>query len=169
MRRSIGPRATFKPRPLFAEAKSARVVPPAARTCPSRLMPVHPTLAAILGAWKATGWEEMMGRAPTPDDLVVPLPEPTNRGRRVQEGAMRTDHNSYKRLLVDLATLGLRHRRGHDLRRTLISLARMDGARGDILELCTHNPGNSGHAIDLYTTFSCEARCTELLKLSLAQ
>jgi hypothetical protein len=36
-----------------------------------------------------------------------------------------------------LKLLGLRHRRGHDLRRTMISLARTDGARKDILALCT--------------------------------
>ena len=42
---------------------------------------------------------------------------------------MRTDHHSYKRLVKDMEALGLRHWRGHDLRRTMISLARTDGAR----------------------------------------
>ena len=40
----------------------------------------------------------------------------------------------------DLGLLGFRHRRGHDLRCTMVSLTREDGARKDILELCTHNP-----------------------------
>src|SRR4051812_28597635 len=59
----------------------------------------------------------------------------------------------------------LRHRRGHDLRRTMISLARRDGARKDILELCTHTPRKSGNTIDLYTTFPWEALCAEVSKL----
>jgi hypothetical protein len=66
-----------------------------------------------------------------------------------------------------LLRLGLRHRRGHDLRRTMISLARTDGARKDILELCTHRP-KKGSAIDLYTTFPWEALCAEVEKLKVA-
>ncbi|ADO69839.1 phage integrase-like protein [Stigmatella aurantiaca DW4/3-1] len=93
-----------------------------------------------------------MGRLPTPEDLVVPMPRPTNRSPRVEFGGMRTDHHSYKRLLKDMEALGLRYRRGHDLRRTMISLARTDGARKDILELCTRTPCKSGNTIDLYTT-----------------
>jgi hypothetical protein len=65
----------------------------------------------------------------------------------------------------DIEALGLRHRRGHDLRRTMISLARTDGARRDILDLCTHTPHKSGNTIDLYTTFSWEALCAEVAKL----
>ncbi len=37
-----------------------------------RRMPVHPTLAKILAAWRLGGWAEMMGRAPKADDLIVP-------------------------------------------------------------------------------------------------
>src|SRR5579863_7510945 len=37
-----------------------------------REVPVHPTLAKILAAWKLGGWQRMMGRAPRPDDLLVP-------------------------------------------------------------------------------------------------
>jgi hypothetical protein len=46
-----------------------------------------------------------------------------------------------------------------------ISLARTDGARKDILELCTHTPRKSGNTIDLYTTFPWEALCAEVVKL----
>ena len=120
-------------------------------------------MAAILAKWKLNGWPQMMGRAPTLEDLVVPMAAPTNRGRRVPLGRMRTDHNSYKRLVKDLAALGLRHRRGHDLRRTMITLARSDGARKDILELCTHNPDES--TIDIYTSFPWEVLCREVAKM----
>jgi len=46
----------------------------------------------------------------------------------------------------------------------VISLARTDGARKDILELCTHTPRKSGNTIDLYTTFPWEALCAEVAK-----
>lgn len=132
----------------------------------ARRMPVHPTLAAMLAEWKLNGWPAMMERQPTADDLIIPMP-PDHAARRrkapTSEG-MRSKTYVFKRLRDDLALLGLRHRRGHDLRRTMISLARTDGARKDILELCTHTP-LKGSAIDLYTTFPWEALCEEVLKL----
>lgn len=137
------------------------------KTKVARRMPVHPTLAAILAEWKMQGWPAMMGRIPTADDLLVPLPpEHAERRRkdRASEG-MRSKTYVFKRLRDDLAMLKLRHRRGHDLRRTMISLARTDGARKDILELCTHTP-RKGSAIDLYTTFPWEALCEEVSKLN---
>lgn len=124
----------------------------------ARRMPVHPTLAAMLAEWKMHGWLAMMGRVPGADDLVVPLPLEHAARRRKEPAAegMRSKTYVFKRLRDDLAMLGLRHRRGHDLRRTMISLARTEGARKDILELCTHTP-RKGSAIDLYTTFPWEA------------
>ena len=68
------------------------------KTKRTRYMPMHPTLAAMLTEWRLQDWPEMMGRTPTPEDLVVPMPRPTNRGPRVEFGGMRTDHHSYKRL-----------------------------------------------------------------------
>lgn len=132
-----------------------------------RFMPVHPALGRVLSEWQRRGWAQQMGRRPVPDDLVVPLPAPTNRGRRVAFGGMRTKSNSGKRLKLDLAALGLRHRRGHDLRRTLISLARADGARKDLLELCTHTPRKRERAIDVYSEFPFEVLCVEVAKLKL--
>ena len=61
--------------------------------------------------------------------------------------------------------LGLRHRRFHDLRRTLISLARRDGARRDLLQVCTHNPGKGQGTIDLYTSYEWPDLCAEVAKL----
>jgi len=49
----------------------------------------------------------------------------------------------YKRLMKDLEELGLRHRRGHDLRRTMISLARTDGARRSLIALKVRRAPNS--------------------------
>src|SRR5262249_11445890 len=64
--------------------------------------------------------------------------------------------------------LGLRHRRGHDLRRTFITLAQVDGARRDILERVTHNP-KSGAAIDLYTSYPWASLCEEVAKLKVSR
>ena len=44
------------------------------KTKQPRRMPAHPALAAILAEWKLSGWAAMMGRQPTPDDLIVPMP-----------------------------------------------------------------------------------------------
>ncbi len=54
-------------------------------------------------------------------------------------------------------------RRIHDLRRTLISLARSDGAKKDILRLGTH--GRDGDIMEAYTTLDWEALCLEVTKL----
>jgi integrase len=137
------------------------------KTKQPRRMPVHPTLAAILAEWRLSGWVEMMGRQPTLDDLIVPMP-PEHAARR-REGrtleGMRSRTYCFKRFRDDLKMLGFRHRRGHDLRRTMISLSREDGARKDLLELCTHNPKKKGSSIDVYTTFPWEAFCGEVQKL----
>ena len=51
----------------------------------------------------------------------------------------------------------------------MISLARTDGARKDLLELCTHNPGKGHGTIDLYTTFPWEALCAKVAKLKVSR
>jgi integrase len=131
------------------------------KTSTERWMPTHPVLAAMLAEWKMRGWSEQQGRAPAPDDLVVPHPKPTNRGPRVEFGGMRSDHDSYKRLRIDAATLGFRARRFHDLRRTFITLAREDGAEKDVLHLCTH--GASGtDVMELYTSFGWAKLCRQV-------
>src|SRR5262245_54828728 len=37
-----------------------------------RWVPVHPTLAKILAEWKLSGWAQLIGRAPTADDFIMP-------------------------------------------------------------------------------------------------
>jgi len=132
------------------------------KTARRRDMPVHPTLAAMLRSWRHTGWEAMMGTAPTPDDLIVPMTD----GRRTPHGKMRTKNDSYKRLQRDLRVLGFRSRRGHDLRRTMISLAQDDGASREILRDVTHGRSKRD-AIDDYTTLQWATVCTEVAKLRL--
>jgi integrase len=135
---------------------------PQTKTATRRDMPVHSRLAAILATWRASGWEAVFGRPPTPDDLVVPLTD----DRSSRHGGMRGKSDSYKRLQRDLRTLGFRRRRGHDLRRTMISLCQDDGASRDILRGVTHGRSRRD-AIDDYTTLQWATVCAEVAKLRL--
>ena len=135
------------------------------KTEAERWMPVHEALSTLLWMWREVGWKDAFGRAPTSEDLVLPCPMPTNRGPRKPFGAMRDKEYVYKRWLTDLTTLGLRHRRVHDLRRTGISFAIEDGAIEDILKRGTHAPPR--HVMGLYTQPAWEAVCREVEKLDL--
>ena len=103
-------------------------------------MPVHPTLAQILAAWRDSGFEQLTGRSPRPDDPIVPS----------RRGAYRNVNSSLRRFHEDLERIGLRVRRRHDVRRTFISIARADGAVADTLHFATHGP--DGDIMDAYTT-----------------
>jgi len=120
-----------------------------------RRVPVHPTLARMLRDWRDGGWERIYGRAPADDDFIVPTRNMTERLSPESQNAFR----------ADLALLGFRHRRGHDLRRTFITLAQVDGARRDLLETITHGP--RGSIINVYTTFPWPALCAEVAKLKI--
>jgi integrase len=120
-----------------------------------RSIPVHPTLARILGEWKLFGWEAVYGRKPEPDDFVVPT----------RLGTARDGSDSQHSFLEDLERIELRGRRQHDLRRTFITLCRADGARSDLLEHVSHGP--RGRIIDVYTTWPWHVLCAEVAKLRL--
>lgn len=132
-----------------------------------RRVPVHPALGQVLAAWRTSGWAAMMRREPTAEDLVVPLEldPPKKRARaNPREGGMRSKNDSRKRWLVDLAALGLRHRRGHDLRATFITLAEEGGADPEILKRITHtSPGRTAYAG--YSRPQWETLCREVAKL----
>ena len=145
--------ATTEPLGQLAIGKTKSGVP--------RQVPVHPTLAKILAAWKLSGWEATYGRAPTSDDLIVPT----------RNFTVRAASESQRQLKADLEIVGLRvragvrqFRRGHDFRRTFISLARADGAHDGPLRWVTHGPSASSMA-DLYSTFPWSALCAEVSKL----
>jgi integrase len=134
---------------------------PETKTDVPRPVPVHPALEVLLRDWIDNGWELMMGRKPTGEDLVVPMPE-TSRG---PAGRERENSRNLKLLHHDLDLLGFRHRRAHDLRHTMISLCRSDGAVKDILKRATHQPPKE--VIDGYTHFEWDVVCAEVLKLKL--
>jgi integrase len=131
-----------------------------------RWIPIHPVLEEILREWQARGFAATMGRAPTPDDLVVPTPpKPEGKGRFSPPWQMRDKNYTRKAFLRDLRTLGIDHRRVHDLRRTFISLAREDGADKDILRRGTHQPPRD--VMELYTTVEWRKLCAEVAKTDL--
>lgn len=130
------------------------------KTHAARPVPIHPVLASLLAVWKLSGWEAQMGRKPEPDDLVAPLPK----SAKGDAGRMRQPQPSLKCLHKDLALLGYRARRIHDLRRTMISLARSDGAIKDILRRAT----SPTDVVEGYTSFEWEVVCREVMKLQLS-
>lgn len=112
-----------------------------------REVPVHPLLASMLAEWRLEGFPALFGRPPTADDLIVPS----------REGRVRSVRHGHRKLNEDLERIGLRPRRQHDLRRTMITLARSDGARGEVLRTVTHGAPNG--VFDLYTTWPWATLC----------
>lgn len=122
----------------------------------TREVPIHPALASILDEWEATGWAATFGRAPRANDLIVPT----------ERNKIRSAQQTLKEFHEDLERIGLRTRRGHDLRRTFVTLIRVDGGRSDVLRPITH-PGEKD-IIGLYTTFPWPVVCEELAKLRIS-
>jgi integrase len=126
------------------------------KTGHTREVPIHPVLARVLADWKLSGWERQYGRAPTPDDLIIP---------RMAGGGSKhlSSTSALKRLHEDCDLLGIRRRRQHDARRTFISLALADGAHRDLLKWVTHGP--EGDIVGAYTTLPWSTLCVEVLKV----
>lgn len=118
-----------------------------------RLVPVHPTLARTLAWWRSLGWSRMLGRTPREDDVLIPS----------TVGVKRSVSYALKQFKEDLAALGLRERRIHDLRRTFISLALADGADGQLLRWVTHDPPRD--QFSQYVSPPWPALCREVAKL----
>jgi integrase len=145
------------------------------KTGVERSVPVHPELQRILKAWVDEGWEKFSGRVPKADDLMFPTPRRESRalvcedGRRrgakyVAAGSIRNKKFVRTWFLKDLAALGLRHRRVHDFRRSMISHARSDGADRETVEKISHQGAKD--VLDMYTTLEWKRLCEELGKLA---
>lgn len=127
------------------------------KTDAPREVPVHPTLASMLAKWKLSGWEKMFGRKPKPDDFIVP----NHWGRHINDNTIR------KAMTKDFATLEMRWRRFHDMRRTFISLALADGAVQSVLKRVTHS--GIGDIVDQYNTPPWDALCAAVSCLRLGR
>jgi hypothetical protein len=135
-------------------------------------VPVHPVLAAMLAEWKLGGWAEMVGHAPGPDDLIVPLPPDAAARRRSRDGEPFRGHDySGKRWREeDLPALGWRHRRHYDMRATFITLAIDDGADADIIETRVTHTRKSRNAFDGYNRgLHWDRTCAEIAKLRITR
>jgi integrase len=118
-----------------------------------RPVPVHPTLAPVLAAWRLSGWAAMLGRHPQPEDLIIPSRE----GRQRRSGVV------LRRFQHDCQVLGLRPRRVHDTRRTFVSLATGDGANQALLRWVTH--GSPSDQFSQYLTPPWPALCEAVAAL----
>jgi integrase len=118
-----------------------------------RFVPVHPTLEAVLEAWREA-WPMVYKREPGPDDFISP--DPGSLGAR-------TKNQAIKALYRDCARLGMERRGTHSGRRWFVTYSRADGARTDLLERVTHNA--AGTMIDRYTYFGWPELCAEVAKL----
>lgn len=124
---------------------------------PSREVPVHPVLWAILDEWIADGWPAYLGRAPKPTDLLIPS----------REGRPRSKRHMLRKLGEDLARLGLPRRTQHDARRGLMSLMKEDGADPALVAAITHEGvATETRGVDRgYTIWGWDALCDAMLKL----
>ena len=126
-----------------------------------RDVPIHPQLQRVLSAWKVGGWARFMARgAPSPDDFVVPRCPQSDRRPHAKRTAWHSDQSlGAKAIQAHAARVGVdpTGRDFHSLRRGMITLARTDGARVEILERITHN--SAGAMIDAYTYFGWEDVC----------
>jgi integrase len=130
------------------------------KTDVTRRVPVHPTLAKILAAWRVSHWERVYGRKSTSDDLIVPT-------RAMNPIAVSDAARYYKE---DLRTLGIRveagqyrDRGGHDLRAWFITTCQEHGAHRDLLRVVTHTA--KGDIVSGYTRATWGALCAEVGKL----
>lgn len=133
------------------------------KTEETRSIPIHPTLAKILVAWRDVHWPRIYGRAPTPDDFVVPTPD---------DFAAVSGHDACKSFKRDLLALGLRvqagtrrDRGGHDLRAWYETRCVEDGADSMLIRRTTHAPPKT--VAGGYERFSWATLCREVAKLTL--
>lgn len=124
-----------------------------------RPIPVHPVLRHYLSRWINSEFRGRFGRAPTAEDWLMPS-KCNKTGQPLQ---LRGDRVKVWRDKA-LASLGLKHRRTHDLRHSLVSIARAAGVNEKIFARITH-PGSNRTAHEGYAHNIWESLCTEMLKI----
>ncbi|HTA91104.1 MAG TPA: tyrosine-type recombinase/integrase, partial [Polyangiaceae bacterium] len=129
----------------------------ALKTKRPRVVPVHPELAAILEDWGSNGFPDLMGRAPTPEDFMVPYVSARARGGH------HTRSTFYKAFVAGCAAAGIPCRSLHSTRHTMITLARRGGARKEVLQRITHNA--QGDIVDRYTHLDWQPLCEAVVAI----
>ena len=125
-----------------------------------RMLPVHPALSQMLREFRDHWWPILYGRRPRPEDFIVPV-RGRGKPRADKPRPCRSKQDVYKLLQADLVKLGLRRRRQHDFRRTMISDAQAGGCNRQALKDISH--GAKGDIISDYTTFDWEDLCAVIL------
>lgn len=115
-----------------------------------KIFPVHPALAAILDAYRAT----------LPDAKDTDFIVPRVRGSALKTGPAQAQLDAYQK------ALGLRRRKGHDMRATFITALEEAGVPSDVTDKMTHPTARAnygGYVRGKHWRPKCEA----ILKLSL--
>jgi integrase len=146
-----------KPGPLWALDVKTQYDGKPLKTRRPRVVPVHPELAELLEEWGRVGFVELMGRAPNPDDFIVP--HVAKRGRR----GYWTKSTYSKAFVAGCTGAGVRYRTLHATRHTMITLARRAGCNAEHLERVTHNA--KGTMLDRYTHLDWEPLCEAVLAI----
>ena len=126
------------------------------KTGATKIPPMHPTLNAILTAWRAV-WPSLYGRVPEATDRVVGL---------IPTGACEDSGQANPALHEHLELLGLRERDGHDFRSTFISIACDAGATEYVVKSITHPKPVVKDAFKAYLKAPFERQCEAVLKLA---
>jgi len=133
------------------------------KTDVTRRVPVHPTLAKILAAWKLSHWERIYGRPPGADDLIV---QARTMGPIAASDAARMFKEDLRELGLRTSAGEFRDRGGHDLRAWFITSCQEQGAHRDLLRVVTHTA--KGDIVSGYTRATWTALCAEIGKLKVA-
>lgn len=128
-----------------------------------RYIPVHPELKAWLDWWLGGEYQRVHGYNPTPERYLFPTLSDRRRSQGLEVMSQQELWAHWKR--HDLPKAGLRHRRIHDLRRTLTTALRAAGVQGDQVAAVTHR--STGHRMqDQYTSWQWETLCQETLRVT---
>lgn len=137
-----------------------------------RLVPILPALADLLREWLAHGWAAAFGRAPGPDDLLVPLElDPPKKQARPnpRAGGRRSSHDTETRRERDQLAIGIgTDRTTHDLRATFVTLAEDAGIAPEVVRKLTHTAKARG-AYQRYSRTQWETLCRELARLQISR
>jgi integrase len=123
----------------------------------TRYVPVHPELAAWLDWWLEHEYAVLAGHLPRPTDPLFPNISTRRTGEQFMSHSQL--YKQWQR--HDLPAVGLRHRRLHDARRTLVSVLRSAGVSDNAIRAVTHS-STADRILDAYTTWQWADLCRQL-------
>ncbi len=129
----------------------------------ARYVPVPPELRLWLDWWLTHEYEVLAGHIPRPDEPLFPTA--SRRRRRRGERFCSRDEVYKQWARHDLPAAGLRHRRLHDARRTLVSALRSAGVSDTAIRAVTH-ASTGDRVLDAYTTWQWAGLCRELERVT---